>query len=163
MTARVVFEVPGEVLVVHDASLGEIVATWARFGNPGTFRDCLTCQADLVEAGLARFVIVDISGATGTPSARDHDFVNRFVYPRFRRGGLRAIVTVRPQDSHTRMGTLSWSRSGSAWRFDVTETASVLAAREHLDRAYSADRAAAGQSSSSSPDHATAFPQDEQP
>ncbi|WP_088312633.1 hypothetical protein [Kineosporia sp. R_H_3] len=132
MTATVVYEAPGEVSVWFDANPAEIVVRWTRFGDHTTFRDSLDAQADLVEAGRARFIVVDVQAATGSPSARDHDYVNRFVYPRYRAGGLAAIVTVLPRDAHTRMGTQRWQQHGRAWGFAVYETATLDDAHDLL-------------------------------
>ena len=132
----VVYEVADQVAVLFDQAAQLIVARWARFGDHDTFARSLDVQAELVEAGRARFIVVDIGETTGTPSARDHDYVNRFVYPRYRRGGLQAIVTVLPHSARTRMGTQGWNRSGRSWRFAMHEAATLEDARELLERTY---------------------------
>ena len=93
--SAVVYECPGEVAVHFDEAAQELLVVWQRFtGNSAVFRASLDAQAALVESGRARFVIVDASRATGAPSARDQDYLARFVSPRYRAGGVRAIVTV---------------------------------------------------------------------
>ncbi|MBI4942102.1 MAG: hypothetical protein HY830_15260 [Actinobacteria bacterium] len=136
--ATIMLEVAAQVAVLFEESAALIVVRWFRFGDHDTFTRSLDVQAGLVEAGRARFIVVDIAEATGTPSAMDHDYVNRFVYPRYRRGGLKAIVTVIPHSARTRMGTKGWNRSGRTWRFDMHEAATVQDARELLERTYPA-------------------------
>lgn len=120
-----VFEVADEVVVEHHEAASLLVVTWVRWSGHDTFTACLDAQADVVEAGRARYVIVDIQAATGAPSAMDRDYVRRFVFPRFRDGGLEAIVIVRAGNGHTRMATQDWARSGRAWRFDMHEVDSA--------------------------------------
>jgi len=136
MAATVVFDVADQVIVLLDEPAGLIVVRWSRFGDHDTFTRSLDVQAELIEAGRARFIVVDIGETTGTPSAMDHDYVNRFVYPRYRRGGLKAIVTVIPHSARTRMGTKGWNRSGRTWRFAMHEAATVQDARDLLERTY---------------------------
>ena len=125
----VVFEVTDEVVVVLDEAATVLTATWQRWENHETVKDCLDAQADLVEAGRAQYVVIDIQSATGAPSARDRDYIHRFVFPRFRKGGLRAIVVVRPDSGHTRIGTRSWTHNGKVWRFAMHEVDSLADAQ----------------------------------
>lgn len=120
-----VFEVADEVVVEHHEAASLLVVTWARWSGHAIFTACLDAQADVVEAGRARHVIVDVQAATGAPSAMDHDYVRRFAFPRFRAGGLQDIVIVRARNGHTRIATQNWVRNGRAWRFDVHEVDSA--------------------------------------
>lgn len=136
MSPTVVYDAPGEVIVWFDEDAQEILVTWVRFGDQHVFKESLDVQAELVEAGRAKYVIVDVATTTGTPSARDQDYVNRFVFPRYREGGLEAIITVVPQSAVTKMGAKRWIHNGNAWRFGMYETASVEDARRLVDEQY---------------------------
>jgi hypothetical protein len=129
MPAAVVYDAPGEVTVLFDEDAAEILVTWTRFGDEAVFRASLDVQADLVGSGRARIVIVDTADSTGVPSAKDLDHLTRFVFPRYREGGLEAILTVVPRSARTKMGAMRWVRSGSMWRFPMYEVASVEDAR----------------------------------
>lgn len=129
MPSTVVYDAPGQVTVVFDEDAGEILVTWTRFGDDKVFRASLDVQADLVGSGRARIVIVDTADSTGVPSAKDLDHLTRSVFPRYREGGLEAILTVVPRSARTKMGAMRWVRSGSMWRFPMYEVASVEDAR----------------------------------
>lgn len=132
MTATTVFDAP-DVTVALMGTSGRIVVTWGHFGDHAVFRAALDAQAELVETGLATTIVIDVSAATGTPSARDHDYVNRFIFPRYREGGLRAMVTVTARSSHTRLGTRNWTHSAKAWRFAIHEVDDLAQAHALLD------------------------------
>ena len=129
MPATLVYDAPGEVTVLFDEDAAEILAVLDPVRDEKVFRDNLDVQAALVESGRARFVIVDTRNATGVPSAKDQDYLMRFVFPRYREGGLEAILTVVPQSARTKMGAKRWIRSGTVWRFAMYEVASVADAR----------------------------------
>ena len=130
MTHTVVYDAPGEVVVSFDENAREILAVWTRFGNEPVFFENLDVQAELVESGRAKFVIVDTEDAEGLPSAKEQDYLMRHVFPRYREGGLEAIFTVVPKSARTKMGAKKWTHAGSVWRFAMYEVASVEAARE---------------------------------
>jgi len=140
MPATVVYDAPGEVTVLFDEDATEILATWTRFGDEKVFKDNLDVQADLVESGRARFVIVDTGRTTGVPSAKDQDYLMRFVFPRYREGGLEAILTVVPQSARTKMGAKRWIHSGNVWRFAMYEVASVEDARAVIAEKHACTR-----------------------
>lgn len=136
MAATVVYDAPGEVTVWFDEDSQEILASWVRFGNERVFKENLDVQAELVESGRARYVIVDVASTTGTPSAKDQDYLTRFVFPRYREGGLSAIITVVPSQAVTKMGAKRWTHSGNAFRFGMYEAASVEDARALVEEKY---------------------------
>lgn len=142
MDPTVVYDAPGEVVVTHDRAASEIVVVWTQFAPGPTFKESLDVQADIVERGEARFIVVDTSTTRGTPSREDQEYLITSVFPRYKAVGLKAIVTVVPNNALTRMGANRWKASGSDFGFAMYDAASVEDAHSLLASEFPDDRTA---------------------
>lgn len=138
---RRLYSAKGAVRVSIDPALKAVFAVWNDFNVPRVFRPCLEAQAAAVEQWGARYVVVDLTRASGVPSQADQDFLCQEVIPRYERAGLAAIITVLPACALTAMGAQRWRRAGATYRFGMYETRTLSDARELILR-HAAGKAA---------------------
>jgi hypothetical protein len=130
MPATQIYHAAGQCEATFDAATQTIYARWDKFPAEGHFRPCLDAQAKLVAAGRAKFVIVDVSKTTGVPLQEDQAYLVEKVFPAYKAGGLKAIITVVPASAITKMGAKRWQDSGSQFGFAMYEAASVADAEQ---------------------------------
>lgn len=137
------YQAPGICSANLDAARGLITAVWHKFPGEGHFRPSLDAQAAAVAAGKASFVIVDVRTASGVPSLDDQDYLVKSVFPAYKRGGLKAIVTLVPASALTKLGAQRWQDNGSAFGFGMFEAGSPSDADALLAAKYPGFRRAA--------------------
>ncbi len=141
--AQTLYSAPGICSATFDASRGVITATWHKFPGDGHFKPSLDAQAKLVASGQAKYVIVDVRTTVGVPAADDQEYLVKTIFPAYKRGGLRAIITLVPASALTRLGAKRWQDSGAGFGFQMFEAGSPADAEALLAETYPDFRKAA--------------------
>lgn len=141
--STVLYDAPGICSASLDAVRGVIHAVWHKFPGNGHFRPSLDAQSHAVAAGKARYVIVDVSKASGVPTQEDQEYLVKQTFPAYKRGGLKAIVTIVPASALTKMGAQRWQDSGAQFGFRMFEAGSVADAEALLAQTFPEYRKAA--------------------
>lgn len=119
------YDAPGNTSASYDAANQTVIAKWDNFPAGGHFRPCLEAQVNCVRNQGAKFVIVDVATTQGVPSQEDQQWLGEYVFPSYESAGLKAVVTIVPADALTRLGANRWQQTGSAFKFDMFEVASL--------------------------------------
>jgi hypothetical protein len=108
-----VYDAPGIALTTYDPATGLILARWRELSRHTHTRPCIEKQMALVAAG-ARFVVVDVSEASGVPSLEDQEWFATTVFPFYAAHGLGALVNVVARSAVTNLGASRWLRNAAA-------------------------------------------------
>ena len=129
MSSRRIYDAPGVVEALFDAEKQLVFVRWHAFPGDGHFRPCLEAQVALVRDRQVRFIVVDVSTATGAPHGADQEYLVQEVFPVYRDCGVEAVVTIVPASAITRMGANRWQRSGAQFGFGMYEAQSLTDAQ----------------------------------
>lgn len=129
MASNKLYSAPGVVDVAFDASKRLIFVKWHSFAAAGHFRPCLDAQVEVVRQRAVDFIIVDVTTATGLPTAEDQDYLVQQVFPVYRDFGVAGVISIVPAAGLTRLGANRWQKSGAQFGFGMYETGSIDDAR----------------------------------
>ncbi len=71
-----------------------------------------------------------MSEAQGVLRPATHTWLEEFLFPRYLTAGLRAIITVSPEDAITDLSIQSWTKAGKPCSFDMVLAHSMSEAKE---------------------------------
>lgn len=111
--------------VTFDSAAQAVYVKWWKLGGHDHLRPAIEPQVAKVKAGAAKWVIVDVSEATGTPSPDDQAWFGEVVFPAYREGGIAGLVNVLPQSAITQLGARKWSKTASDAGFPTYDTGSA--------------------------------------
>lgn len=119
------YDAPGVTSAGYDPAHKAIVAKWENFPATGHFRPCLEAQVNCVQQHDVDFVVVNVSTTQGVPAQEDQQWLGDYVFPGYESAGLKAVITIVPQDALTQLGASRWRQTGSTFKFDMFEVASL--------------------------------------
>jgi len=122
---QTLYNEPGVVQASFDDANKTVIARWDVFPATGHFRPALEAQLDCVEKQGCQFIIVDVSKTQGVPTQEDQKWLGEVVFPGYEKAGLRAVVTIVPEDALTKLGASRWKKTGSDFNFAMFEVSSM--------------------------------------
>ena len=119
-----IYNAPGFVDTWYEPDKGIIAAKWHKLTTREHVR--LSCEEQLKVAQTtnAKCIIVDTSTAEGVPFPEDQKWFGDYLFPNMQKAGIKAIITVLPQNALTRLGTNTWNKTGSLFDMDFVDAAS---------------------------------------
>ncbi len=119
-----IYNAPGFVDTWHEQDKGIIVAKWHKLTTREHVRPSCEEQLKVAQTTNAKCVIVDTSTAEGVPFPEDQKWFGDYLFPNMQKAGIKAIITVLPQNALTRLGTNTWKKTGSLFDMDFVDAAS---------------------------------------
>ena len=128
--SRVLYDVSNTVEAVYDRNINSIVVTWTHLGPHDHLRPCVKAQLECVKRDGAKALVVDTSNATGVLKQEDQEWFNTQLFPSLQAAGLKAIITVVPQNALTKLAARQWQSSGRKSGIEFIQTESRTTALE---------------------------------
>lgn len=119
------YDAPGVTSASYDAANKSILAKWDNFPATGHFRPCLEAQVKCLQERGVEFIIVDVATTEGVPNLEDQEWLGEYVFPSYEAAGLKAVITIVPVNALTQLGANRWKRTGSTFKFEMFEVASL--------------------------------------
>jgi hypothetical protein len=109
-----------------------IIVEWDNlFNNDVIKRSCLA-QLNKVKEG-AKYLIIETSKAQGVPSQATQNWFASDLFPELEKAGLKAMITVVPESTLTKMASRSWIKRASDFRFDSYDANSLDDAKKLVE------------------------------
>lgn len=124
------YKEPDITTCIYDTEKNSVVVKWHKLSGHDHLRPCLEAQMKCVKEKGAKFVVVDVSSAQGTPTQEDQDWFGTKVFPFFDKQGLKALITILPQSALTKLGAKTWQKTSIGFSFSNYEVGSLKAAGE---------------------------------
>ena len=120
-----------DVVAAHyDQPLNTIIVTWTFLGPHDYLRPCLEAQLECAREDNAKSVIIDTSNATGVLDQSDQEWFGTTLFPEMQKAGVKAIITVTPENAIPKMASKQWQSVGLQFGIDFIETGSLETAKE---------------------------------
>ncbi len=129
MTVQV-YQQPNIVKVVYDATLKSLIVEWTYLGPHKSIRPCTMAQLKAIQENRAKAIIVNTANATGVAKKEDLKWFDNYLFGELEKAGLKAIITVIPQDALTRLSASYWKNTGKTFGIEFLETATLEKAKE---------------------------------
>ena len=119
------YNAEGYVNAWYDSSNQIIVAKWYKMTTKDHVRPSCEAQLQKAKSAPVKCVVVDTSDAIGTPFPEDQKWFGEYLFPNMQANGVKAIITVLPKNALTKLGTKTWTKTGTQFNMDFLEVASL--------------------------------------
>lgn len=133
--SKVLYDAPGVGRTTYDTESKIILAVWHEFSGHNHLRPCVETHVKAALTG-ARFLIIDVSKARGVVSQADQQWFVDYVFPKYTRAGLRALINIEPANALTKLGSEQWRKTASTFSFDTYTAKDLSAALALIAREY---------------------------
>jgi hypothetical protein len=133
--SQVLYDAPSIGRTTYDPESKIVLAVWLEFSGHTHLRPCVETHVKAALTG-ARFLIIDVSQARGVPSQADQQWFVDYVFPKYTRAGLKALINIEPANALTKLGSEQWRKTASTFSFGTYSARDLSAALTLIDREY---------------------------
>jgi hypothetical protein len=127
-----IYNEEGWVDTWYESINNTVVSKWYKFTTPIHVRKSCEAQMKAVEQYKVKAAIVDSSQAEGVPYLEDQKWFEDVLFPKFQILGVKAVITVLPNNALTRLGVKTWLNTGKKFGMEFIEVATYEDANKYV-------------------------------